>query len=273
MISSQHVSPAVNSIMTNYREQVEWVKTLSIKEGGRVTTDCPFCGGRNKFTLDKFDGKLVWNCYRASCNVKGAYSGQRNLDAVKAALSGSSIQRHKPTPKPIPTITTNVSNNDTAIAYLKKVNSYDAHLRGDIRVRYAPKEDRVLFYNKDQTGAVGRSMRPVRAKWWSYGELYGGIHVGSGEHAILVEDVASACAVSNVEGLVGVALLGTNITKGIKNTLSKYNKLTLVLDNDASAKAVSMVGVLGYNSQVRLTVVDLKYLHPDKIREVLNCES
>ena len=74
--------------MTNYREQVEWVKTLSIKEGGRVTTDCPFCGGRNKFTLDKFDGKLVWNCYRASCNVKGAYSGQRNLDAVKAALSG-----------------------------------------------------------------------------------------------------------------------------------------------------------------------------------------
>lgn len=269
MISSQHVPPAVNIIMNNYREQVEWVKTLSIKEGGRVTTDCPFCGGRNKFTLDKFDGKLVWNCYRASCNVKGAYSGQRNLDAVKAALSGSSIQRHKPTPKPIPTITTNVSNNDTAIAYLKKVNSYDAHLRGDIRVRYAPKEDRVLFYNKDQTGAVGRSMRPVRAKWWSYGELSGGIHVGSGEHAILVEDVASACAVSNVEGLVGVALLGTNITKGIKITLNNYKKLTLVLDNDASLKAISLLRKISMDCGIRLTKQDLKYLSCGEIRNLV----
>ena len=269
MISSQHVPPVVNIIMTNYREQVEWVKTLSIKEGGRVTTDCPFCGGRNKFTLDKFDGKLVWNCYRASCNVKGAYSGQRNLDAVKAALSGSSIQRHKPTPKPIPTITTNVSNNDTAITYLKKVNSYDAHLRGDIRVRYAPKEDRVLFYNKDQTGAVGRSMRPVRAKWWSYGELSGGIHVGSGDHAILVEDVASACAVSNVEGLVGVALLGTNITKGIKNTLSNYKKLTLVLDNDASLKAISLLHKVSMDCGIRLTKQDLKYLSCGEIRNLV----
>lgn len=256
--------------MSSYREQVEWVKTLSIKEGSRITTDCPFCGGKNKFTLDKFDGKLVWNCYRASCNVKGAHSGERNLDAVKARLSGSSIKRHKPEPKPIPTITTNVSNSDTALAYLKKVNSYDAYLRGDIKIRYAPKENRVLFYNKDNTGAVGRSMRPVRAKWWSYGELSKGIHVGNGDHAILVEDVASACAVSNVTGLTGVALLGTNITKSIKKAISNYKKVTLVLDNDASAKAVSLMGVLGYRSQVRLTVVDLKYLSPDKIREVIS---
>lgn len=258
--------------MSNYREQIEWVKTLSIKEGSRLTTDCPFCGGKNKFTLDKFDGKLVWNCYRASCNVKGAHSGERNLDAVKARLSGSAIKRHKPEPKPIPTITTNVSNSDTAISYLKKVNSYDALIRGDIKIRYAPKESRVLFYNKDNTGAVGRSMRPVRAKWWSYGELSKGIHVGNGDHAILVEDVASACAVSNVTGLTGVALLGTNITKSIKKAVNKYKKVTLVLDNDASAKAVSLMSVLGYNSHVRLTVVDLKYLSPDKIREVLDCE-
>lgn len=255
--------------MTNYKEQVEWVKTLSIKEGNRVTTDCPFCGGKNKFSVDRFDGKLVWNCYRASCNVKGAYSGQRNIDAVKARLSGSAIERHKPEPKPIPAITTNVSNSDTAVAYLKKVNSYEAYIRGDIKIRYAPKESRVLFYNKYSTGAVGRSMKPASAKWWSYGELSKGIHVGNGDHAILVEDVASACAVSNVEGLTGVALLGTNITKSIKKAISNYKKVTLVLDNDASAKAVSHLGVLGYNSQVRFTLVDLKYLSPEKIREVV----
>ena len=255
--------------MTNYKEQVEWVKNLSIKEGNRVTTDCPFCGGKNKFSVDRFDGKLIWNCYRASCDVKGAYSGQRNIDAVKARLSGSAIKRHKPEPKPIPAITTNVSNSDTAVAYLQKVNSYEAYLRGDIKIRYAPKESRVLFYNKDNTGAVGRSMKPVIAKWWSYGELSKGIHVGNGDHAILVEDVASACAVSNVDGLTGVALLGTNITKSIKKAISNYKKVTLVLDNDASTKAVSLMGVLGYNSQVRFNLVDLKYLPPKKIREVV----
>ena len=82
MISSQPVDPVAIVMMANYREQIEWVKTLSIKEGGRVTTDCPFCGGKNKFSLDKYDGKLVWNCYRASCNVKGMYSGKRSIDAV-----------------------------------------------------------------------------------------------------------------------------------------------------------------------------------------------
>lgn len=255
--------------MSNYREQIEWVKTLSIKEGSRLTTDCPFCGGKNKFTLDKFDGKLVWNCYRASCNVKGAHSGERNIDAVKARLSGSAIKRHKPEPKPIPTITTNVSNSDTAVAYLKKVNSYEAFLRGDIKIRYAPKESRVLFYNKDNTGAVGRSMRPVRAKWWSYGELSKGIHVGNGDHAILVEDVASACAVANVKGLTGVALLGTNITKSIKKAISNYKKVTLVLDNDASNKAVYLSRQHNKVTNLRLTEIDLKCLTPKQIEDVI----
>lgn len=263
------VHPAANTTMADYRAQIEWVKTLLIKEGSRVTTDCPFCGGKNKFSLDKFDGKLVWNCYRASCDVKGAFSTQRRIEAVEAVLSGDAIQRYKPTPRPVPTITTHVSNSDIAIAYLKKVNSYEAFLRNDIKIRYAPKEDRVLFYNTEHTGAVGRSMRPVRAKWWSYGELSGGIHVGTGNHAILVEDVASACAVSNVEGLTGVALLGTNITKSIKKTLNKYNKITLVLDNDASLKAVSMLGKVSGDFNVRLTVLDLKYLSPIKISEVV----
>ena len=91
--------------MSNYRDQVEWVKSLQIKEGSRVTTDCPFCGGKNKFTLDKFDGKLIWNCYRASCGVKGAYSGKRDINAAKSYLQGNATQRFKAKYKEIPTLT------------------------------------------------------------------------------------------------------------------------------------------------------------------------
>lgn len=252
--------------MSNYKDQVELVKTLTVKEGDRKKMDCPFCGGKDKFTIDKYDGKLVWNCFRASCNVKGSYAGQRNISAAKSYLAGSAIQRHKAQYKDVPTLTTRISTHQPAIDYLKSVNSFDAFERGDIKVRYAPKEHRVLFYNHTQLGAVGRSLRPVRSKWWSYGDLSEGIHVGQGNHGVLVEDVASACAVSNVPGLVGVALLGTNITKSIKTTLNKYTKLTLVLDNDASSKAISMAGNIGMNCLVRLTQHDLKYLSAVEIR-------
>ena len=255
--------------MSSYRDQVEYVKSIILAEGDRHTADCPFCGGKNKFTLDKFDGKLIWNCYRASCGVKGAYTGKRDINAAKSYLEGNATQRFKAKYKEIPALTTRVTNHDPAVSYLKHVNSYDAYLRGDIKIRYAPKEDRVLFYNSDGTGAVGRSLRPIRAKWWSYGDLSEGIHVGTGKHAVLVEDVASACSVSSVSGYVGIALLGTNITKSITKTLSKYQKVTLVLDNDASLKAISLARKLNMQCNVRFTRLDLKYLTAQAIENLV----
>ncbi len=255
--------------MSSYLDQVEYVKSIILAEGDRHTADCPFCGGRNKFTLDKFDGKLIWNCYRASCGVKGSYTGKRDINAAKSYLQGNATQRFKAKYKEIPTLTTRVTNHDHAVSYLKHVNSYDAHLRGDIKIRYAPREDRVLFYNPEGTGAVGRSLRPVRAKWWSYGDLSEGIPVGTGNHAVLVEDVASACSVSNCSNFVGIALLGTNITKSISRTLSKYKRITLVLDNDASVKAISLARKLNMQCNVRFTRLDLKYLTAQAIEDLV----
>jgi|TARA_R110000765_G_scaffold99463_2_gene186811 hypothetical protein len=255
--------------VSNYRDQVEYVKSIILAEGDRHTSDCPFCGGKNKFTLDKFDGKLIWNCYRASCGVKGAYTGKRDINAAKSYLEGNATQRFKAKYKEIPPLTTRVTNHLPAVSYLKHVNSYDAYIRGDIKIRYAPKEDRVLFYNSEGTGAVGRSLKPVRSKWWSYGDLSKGIHVGIGTHAVLVEDVASACSVSNVTSYTGVALLGTNITKSITKTLNKYQQVTLVLDNDASLKAISIARKLNMECNVRLTRSDLKYLRPDQIKDLI----
>ena len=255
--------------MSSYLDQVEYVKSIILAEGDRHTADCPFCGGRNKFTLDKFDGKLIWNCYRASCGVKGSYTGKRDINAAKSYLQGNATQRFKAKYKEIPALTTRVTNHDPAVSYLKHVNSYDAYLRGDIKIKYAPKEDRVLFYNPEGTGAVGRSLRPVRAKWWSYGDLSEGIPVGTGKHAVLVEDVASACSVSNCSDFVGIALLGTNITKSISRTLSKYKRITLVLDNDASVKAISLARKLNMQCNVRFTKLDLKYLTAQAIEDLV----
>ena len=251
--------------MATYFEQLEAVKAVRISEGEKKTLDCPFCGGRSKFTIDRFDGKLIWNCFRASCNVKGSFTGRRNETAVRAFLAGNSTQKKNIKLTLIPKLTTSPKNHPAALEYLESVNSLEAFHRGYLRVRYAPAEDRVLFYNKDATGAVGRSLGRSQYKWWNYGDLGGGIHIGQGDHAVLVEDAPSAASVSRIDGLVGVALLGTSLTKGIKLTLTKYLTNTLVLDNDARGKAIYLNKAHSCITKVRFTKQDLKHLTEGEI--------
>jgi hypothetical protein len=136
-------------------------------------------------------------------------------------------------------------------------------------VKYAPTDKRVLFYTPDQLGAVGRALDKRNPKWWSYGDTSAGIPVGEGDQVVLVEDVPSACAVSAIKGYVGLALLGTSLTKPIRDTLSKYNKVTLVLDNDAASKAVYLTRKYGCIHRVRFTHKDLKWLTGEQIQNVL----
>ena len=255
--------------MYSYRDQLDIIKAIRITDGDRKTIDCPFCGGRKKFTIDKYDGKIVWNCYKASCNAKGAYSGKRSIEASKAYLAKVANQRKKPVITSVPTILTKIDNHLPAIEYIKSVNSWEAYVAGDIKLSYAPAENRVLFHNQAGTGAVGRSLGPARSKWWAYGELPEGIAVGKGTHAVLVEDAPSACSVSGLENVVGVALLGTNITSSIKKTLNKYKKVTLVLDKDASTKAVLLIRKNSTVTNLRLTTEDLKCMSEKQIQKIL----
>ena len=172
----------------------------------------------------------------------------------------------------MPQITTSVQNRLEAIKYLQSVNSHDAYKNGLIQVRYAPSDNRVVFYNSDSTGAVGRSLGSG-PKWMTYGDITGGIHVGQGDTAVIVEDVASACSVSRLENITGVALLGTNILGGIKKSLHSYNFKIIILDNDAASKSVSLVKQLSGNVTMRVTELDLKELEVEQISELLGSSS
>jgi hypothetical protein len=250
-------------------DQIEIIKSISIQAGERKTINCPFCGGPNKFTIDKIDGnRLIWNCYRASCPAKGSYSSKRSISAAKDYLANKVTERASKKLYPIPDIVTRPENHAPAMEYLKSVNSLEAYQSKLIKIRYAPAQGRVLFFNTTETGAVGRSLYKSKYKWWNFGNLINGIHVGTGNHAVCVEDAASACAVARLKECTGVALLGTNITNHIKKSLIIYKKVTLVLDNDASAKALKISSALA-NVNIRLTKVDLKELTTEKIWKVL----
>ena len=249
-----------------YQEQLLIIKQIPIRDGDTKVITCPFCYQPKKLALSNIDGKLMWNCYRASCNAKGIHSGRRNLSAVKNYLSNQ-VQSKTIIRKPIPSMTTSIGNHQPAIDYLKTVNSLDAYESGLIKIRYAPAEDRVLFYGEE--GAVGRSLKRYGPKWISYGLLSEGIHVGSGSTAVLVEDVPSACSVSRIHGLVGVALLGTNLTLSLEKSLLDYDIIYLVLDKDASKKALRIQKSSTKRLLVRFTNEDLKLLTKCKIERVL----
>lgn len=260
----------------SYRDQLDIIKQITMAEGQSRSLDCPFCGGRKKFTISRNDdGMTLWNCYRASCTVKGSYAGPRSAAALRRHL-----EKKRETPSlsptsvvkkvtPLPAITKSIRNEPAALQFLTDNNCMEAYENGYINIRYAPAEKRVMFYREDNLGAAGRSLGGHTSKWWVYGDVTGGIHVGVGDTAVLVEDTPSACAVSRLKGHVGVALLGTNLTEQIRNTLISYKNIYIVLDNDASVKALTLAKSLSSTAKVRLTKNDLKHLSAVQIEAVL----
>jgi len=258
--------------MFSRSEQLELIQNISIREGDRLTLDCPFCGGRKKFTISRTsDGKILWNCFKASCFAKGAYYTNRSMESCRRSLEKSPVLASPNKSKSLPSITSNVEHHLEAVTYLKKCNSYEAYLNKLIEIKYSPIDKRVVFYNNTQLGAIGRALHNQMPKWVAYGNLDDLCTVGNGPTGIVVEDVPSACSVSRLKNHTGIALLGTSINTNKCIQLKMFDNIIVVLDQDASSNAIKVSKKINnfVRSTVRLTKRDLKYLNPKQIDEVL----
>ena len=257
--------------MSTRQEQLEVIQDINISEGDRLTLDCPFCYGKKKFTLSYISGKLLWNCYKASCDVKGVYYkgfntslGLRNyLDKKDNSLNNKT--------RNIPSILSNIEHHKDVVKYLNKVNSYDAYKNKFIDIKYSPIDKRVVFLHPGLLGAVGRGLYNTMPKWISYGTNNYLYKIGKGHTAVLVEDVPSACSLSRLDNITGIALLGTNLTDNNLLEITSYKDVIVVLDNDASTKAIKLSKTISAytKSTVRFTKRDLKYLSTKQIEGIL----
>lgn len=250
----------------SYRDQIDILSSIRINDGEKKSLDCPFCGGRKKFGIVKQDGKLLWNCFRSSCGVKGSYNAGRGASGVKAYLRGKETKAVYY--NSLPSIVSSIDHHKEALSYIESVNSLEAYRDGLIKIKYAPRDNRVLFYTEDGRGAVGRALDGRTPKWYTYGDTSKGIKVGQGI-PVLVEDAPSACSVSRLEGYCGYALLGTRVTPFIKDQLRHFDKVIIILDKDASSKAVSTSRSIQSitKAAVRFTTEDLKWL---SVSQMLN---
>ena len=73
----------------NYQQQLAVVQGLSVQADTQIRMDCPFCNGRNTFSVDTTEGSLSWYCFHASCSAKGKKQGEKNMQYVERVFHGN----------------------------------------------------------------------------------------------------------------------------------------------------------------------------------------
>ena len=72
-------------------ETLQALASIDIDAGNTKRMHCPFCGGRNTFTISKLeDGATLWNCYRDRCPARGGLSGKLYPEELKKKLDKTS---------------------------------------------------------------------------------------------------------------------------------------------------------------------------------------
>lgn len=255
----------------SYVNQLHTITNLIPPNRTRTRVHCPFCGGRNTLSISRVNGTLLWNCHRASCDASGGEQGQRTFDDIRARLSPST--KPKDLTFDVPTHFTNVLSEERAVAYLRRNNCMLAYSKRLADIRYDPKQDRVVFMCKDKgriIGATGRALvKGTQPKWYRYDSNQTMFAAGNSDIGVLVEDAASACAVSPIA--TGIALMGTNLSQSNVGMLLNYREIIVALDPDAQRKGIELSRLIGYYTKVRTALIenDLKYFTIDTIADML----
>ena len=236
-----------------------------LMEYQKIRINCPSCGGIKTFTATRTDGIVLYNCYKAGCNVSGKkrmLSSSRYIREKSIILPSQKKQEFK-----IP---------DHFSVYLpKKMTRYcnENNINTDkVQLYHDVKLDRAVFPIFDVkinegslptitpkiVDAVGRSLSKYGAKWHRYSNSGLPFICGEGETCYVVEDSASAVAVS--QHGIGLALLGTNLSNEVRDIVIKYPYVIVCLDKDASSKAIRMKNRIAQftRANVKLLEVDPK---------------
>jgi len=258
----------------NFKNQLSIIETLI--QGDEIDTriDCPFCKNLNTLTIKKENSKLMWYCFHASCSAKGKVSSEASMADVLSLLSRTKKNGTEKKVFTIPKNFVSVFSTDKCTDYLKKNHCMQSYIEGRADIRYDVKQHRAVFIIKDKKkiyGAVGRGLTSqVYPKWFMYGNKEYPFICGSNDTGILVEDCASACAVSHLYS--GIALMGTSLPESYIPVLKKrFKKIIVALDRDATTKAFDIANKLRYyiDTQVKILDDDLKYYGSNQIESIL----
>ena len=236
------------------------ISDMDIPNGQTKRMDCPNCGGTKTFTVTNNLGSLVWNCYKATCNVRGGNRVHLTVEDIRTSMDNAQHFAEEQFELPeyvVPHL------SDKAKNWLDSWGIYTNKLG----FMYDVKENRVVFpvmHNNKIVDATGRALSKRLPKWKRYGKSGLPFNFGCGKVAVVVEDCVSA-AVVGYGSFVGVALLGTSLQDSHKGYLAQFSTAVIALDPDALPKTLQMAKELrGHVNDVRVLRLkdDLKYRNP-----------
>lgn len=273
-------------VSLSYSTMCDLVERQRVQAGTSKRITCPSCGGKNTLSITHTnDGALLWNCYKASCNIAGSKRHNQGLDfsSIKTHIANPDCGKELNSKPSVRTHKLRMSSNPRyhteAMDYIAKNGCMDAFEKEYAHITYDPERHRVVFFTDDtELNAVGRYLGNFKKasvpKWIVYGDISEGFlcsqELDSTETVVVVEDAPSACSIARVEGVAGYALLGTHLTTSHKNNLRKFKNVVLALDNDATGKAISMLSKLdNLRAKPRVAFLDedLKYLTEAELEE------
>lgn len=238
-----------------------------------IRTTCPDCRKPDTFTISRVNGRVLWNCYSANCKVKGVFIGiTRDYDEINKKVR-QNYHEFCHADFATPHSFTLFTNNNQAVSYVVKNNCMKAYKDRMADIMYDSKQNRVVFMVKNNNiicDAVGRSLsKSIKPKWYRYGKSNRLFTCGNSKIGVLVEDAASACAISPVA--TGIALLGTNLRDVNVSALRKFDHIHICLDPDATRKALWMQKHLAYHVSCDIVRIDddLKYFSPEEIKRLV----
>ena len=274
------------------KDFLDWLESLNIPLGGHWRGDCWNCGGNNSLSVGWHTVGLAYHCFRASCGIKGRIDKAVRVEDIRSALSDKGDDQKERT-FDIPEYWAPIAHRQEGLQYIATNHCLEAYQDKRADIRYDPKQHRVVFliWHKGECyGATGRALNLTNnPKWYIYGTSGSPFFVGSKQgrniphnvstdgcggrryHEIsaVVEDCASACAVSSV--LDGVAILGTNLLDKHIELLSNYSTVYVALDKDAAVKSIDLQRKLSFFvKQVKVVLLekDLKYCTTEEIKEI-----
>jgi len=228
----------------------EYVKQLNVENGDTRRLNCPVCNSYKTFSVTNNMGSLLWNCYKASCSVRGSTRVHLSVDEIRDIQNKKNSQ-----------VVSNFELPEYVVSHNGRSEIDDWCNKWGLDPQtldlfYDVKEHRVVFpivENGRVVDATGRSILNKLPKWKRYGSSDLPFSFGCGSIAIVVEDCISAGVIGS-DVYVGVAVLGTSLLDSHKTFLSQFSTAIIALDPDALPKSFA------FAKELRSHVKDVKIL-------------
>lgn len=237
---------------------------------GKFRFNCPGCSRQNSLAIYRQDGELSFHCYGNGCNVRGK---QRQKLSVADIYNRKNKKIAEEQEFVCPEYWTQGLNREEVRKYLQSVHSFDAAIEGRVNIKYDPRMNRCVFLVYDTenklVGATGRLLGKGTPKWLHYGSVRHPLICGNKDTAVLVEDPASAAAISH--SVTGLAILGTDLNLTYIGILRRYKKIVIALDKDAVRKMIELESSIRYFADTSILMLedDLKYFDQQAQRDML----